>query len=106
MSGAERGTLIALLTKYRDAANGIDDALAAVEAMAAAFVETGPNAAAKMGGVQGIIALAEMTAIEPMLRLTVDEGPRWRRSSPQSRPLPSLHDRWPGNVSLGQFRRH
>ena len=43
MSGAERGTLIALLTKYRDAANGIDDALGAVEAMAAAFVETAPG---------------------------------------------------------------
>jgi hypothetical protein len=43
MSGAEQGTLMALLTKYRDAANSIDDALAAVEAMAAAFVETAPG---------------------------------------------------------------
>lgn len=55
---------------------GIDDALAAlaaIEAIAAAFVETAPAAVSKMGGAEGIVARCEMTAIGPMPRLTLEE---------------------------------
>ena len=48
-------------------------ALAAVETVAAAFVETAPEAVARMGGAEGIVARCEMTAIGPMPKLTVQE---------------------------------
>lgn len=47
--------------------------LAAVEAVAAAFVETAPNAVARIGGTEGIVARCRMTAIGPVPSLTVDE---------------------------------
>jgi hypothetical protein len=58
MTPSERRTLIALLTKYRTRAVGrlsVDGALAAlvlVEEVLAAFVETAPQAVARMGGVE------------------------------------------------------
>src|SRR5229473_6160385 len=47
--------------------------LAAIEAIAAIFVVTAPEAAARMGSAEGIVARAEMTGIGPMPRFTVDE---------------------------------
>jgi hypothetical protein len=49
------------------------DALAMVDDIAAAFVETAPDAAVRIGGAEGIVARCEMTAIGPMPKFTIDE---------------------------------
>jgi hypothetical protein len=47
--------------------------LALMEAVMAAFAETAPQAVAKMGGVEGLIARSRMTVFGPIPRFTVEE---------------------------------
>jgi hypothetical protein len=48
-------------------------ALAAIEAVAAALVATAPNAVAAMGGIEALMARAEMRPIGPLPRLSIEE---------------------------------
>jgi hypothetical protein len=48
-------------------------ALAQIEDILAAFVETAPRAVARMGGIEGLIARSRVTPIGPIPRFTVEE---------------------------------